>query len=324
MNVPCGREDIARLFQNSIANNRLSQAYIISADKGMGKKTIAHYAASLILCDSSQSCGSCPSCKSMEKGTHPDLVILKRDEDKATLGVDNVRDIKAEVYTRPVMSRYKVVLVYEMHLATVSAQNAMLKMIEEPPENVIFILLADNTSPILPTILSRTMNVPLKPLTAEDMKKVTGASDFEISISGGNVGRLLSMRSDTGYSDLRDEVTDAFFSVFSDDPYAPYQAAEALDKLKTDKDEIFDIILMLSRDMYMAKTGLGDLVINKDKFNYINTAVSALSAETIWKVANNVITAEKEKGKNGSFIMAVTILFLKCRAEMKKQKGKIK
>jgi len=321
MNIPMGREDIARLFQNCIQRDRLAQAYIFCGDKGMGKKTVAEYTASLMLCRDHTSCGECPSCKSFALHTHPDVVELRRSDDKATLSVDNVRAVKGEVYTKPSMSDYKVVVVYEMHLATPAAQNAMLKMIEEPPERVVFLMLCDTMSPILQTIVSRSVVIELKPLSDGVLKQISGAGDFEISASGGNIGRLLRLKGDEDYALFRDEVVDSFASLASDDPYAPYEASARIDKLKAYREEVFGILLMFVRDAYLRSCALTEQIVNKDKINYIDSFARGLSSEQIWRIMNLILEAEREKGKNGNFSIAVTVLFLRCRAAMKKQKG---
>lgn len=319
MNIPCGREDIARLFQNCINNGKLAQAYIIHGAEGMGKKTIVRYILSLMLCDSHSSCGGCLSCKSLEAGTHPDIAELRRDPDKASMGVDNVRDIKAEVYTRPTMSDYKVIIVHEAHLATPAAQNAMLKMIEEPPEKVVFFILCDTLAPILQTIISRSVVIDLKPIPMQDLRRIFGSDteEFELSLCEGNPGRLIKLRNDSDYAALRDEVTDAFASLTGADPYAPYDIAARFDKIKENKDEIFNIILIFARDAYFKKAGLEAQIINKDKMNYINTFSAKLNAAQCCRIMQHIMTAQREKGKNGNFTIAMTMLLLKCRAEMK-------
>ncbi len=317
MKIPLGRENIARLFENSIATDRLSQAYIITGEKGMGKKSVSRYVASLILCESHTACGKCASCMSMQKGSHPDLTVLRREEGKASLGVESVREIKTEVYTRPVMSDYKVILAEEMHLATIGAQNAMLKMIEEPPEGVVFLMLADTMSPILPTIASRSVVTELSPLENDVLKRISPDADYEIAMCAGNPGRLLKLAGDADYREMRDKVADAFFSSLSPEPYAPYESASILDKLKADKEEVFSVMLSLSRDIYMHKAGLE--IINKDKANYINAVSQRISARGAYNIWNEIIHEQKERGKNGSFTMAVTLLLLRCR-----RKGQIK
>ncbi len=317
MNIPCGREEEARLFQNIIKSGRLSQAYIINAPEGTGKKTVTDYIVSLLLCDTHSSCGVCKSCRSLAARCHPDVVYLTKDPDKASIGVDNVRAIKGEVYTKPAMASFKAVVADAMELATDSAQNAMLKMIEEPPENVVFFLLCSTMAPILPTILSRTVTVNLKPLAPEALRQITGADDFLVSICGGNPGRLKSLIGDTEYTDFRDEVTDAFFSVTAEDAYSPYSAAQRLDKFKARSGEVLDIMLTLARDAYFAKTGLLDYLINSDKVNYVNAFAARLSADRISRIINHIKDTISQKGASGNFAMAVTILLLRCRGEMR-------
>ena len=324
MNIPCGREDIARLFQNCISGDKLAQAYIIRGDEGMGKKTVVNYILSLMLCREHTSSGNCLSCKSHEKGVHPDVVELRRAPDRASLGVDRVRDIKTEVYTRATMADYKAVVVYEAHLATVEAQNAMLKMIEEPPEKVVFFILCDTLAPILQTIISRSVTIELTPLSHKDLRRIFGETveDFELSLCEGNPGRFIKLHGDGDYMSLRDKVIDLFSTLSGEDSYAPYAIVTELDKIKENKNEVWSIMLVFARDAYYRKMGLDSNIINKDKLNYIDAFSRNLSPETCWKIADNIINAYKEKGKNGNFYIAMSVLLLKCRSEINKNKRK--
>ena len=317
MNIPRGREDIHRLFQNCIQSGRLSQTYIISAPEGMGKKTVTEYILSLMMCDTHTSCGSCPSCLSLDKGCHPDVVYIRRDEDKASLGVDNIRSATGDIYTKPLMSGYKAVIVEEMHLATVSAQNAMLKMIEEPPGRVVFFLICSSMAQILPTIVSRAVVINLKPLTKDALMAIDGADDFLCSVCAGNPGTLKKLISDTDFRDFRDSVVDAFFSVCDKDAYAPYLAAKALEAHKAKAKSVFEIMLMCARDVYFKKIGLDSHIVNKDKINYINTLVSSLAPEKIWHMIKIIEDTASKRGDSGNFTMAVTIMLLRCRSEMR-------
>ncbi len=317
MNVPCGREHEAQLFKNIIQNDRISQAYILCAPEGMGKRTLTHYILSLLLCDTHSSCGICPSCKSLEMNCHPDVVYLKKDEDKASLSVDNVRDIKTEVYTKPKMSAYKAVVAENMELATTQAQNAMLKMIEEPPEKVVFFMLTSNMAPILPTISSRSVSISLKPLSFEALKKISGADDHLVSLCGGNIGTLLRLTGDEDFADFRDEVADAFFSVTPSDAYSPYSASQKLDKYKSRANEVLEALLSLSRDVYFYSVGLKDKITNKDKMNYIQSLSSSITEDKAGRIVEHITQTISQRGTNGNFSMAVTTLLLKCQSEMK-------
>lgn len=317
MNIPRGREDIHRLFQNCIQSDRLSQTYIISAPEGMGKKTVTEYILSLMMCDTHSSCGGCPSCLSLGKKCHPDVVYIRRDEDKASLGVDNVRSATGDIYTKPLMSDYKAVIVEEMHLATVSAQNAMLKMIEEPPGRVVFFLLCSSMAQILPTIVSRAVVINLGPLSKDALMMIDGADDFLCSACEGNPGILKKLIGDTEFADFRDSVTDAFFSISDKDAYAPYLAAKKLEAYKSQANRVFSVMLMCIRDVYFKKIGLDGNIVNKDKINYIKTLSSSLTPEKIWHMMKIIEDTASKRGDSGNFTMAVTIMLLKCRSEMR-------
>lgn len=317
MNIPRGREDVAKLFQNIIKSGRVSQTYIINGPEGMGKKTVTEYILSLLLCDSHLSCGSCPSCNSLAEGIHPDVVYLRRSPDKASLGVKNVREIKTEVYTRPVMADYKVVVAPEFELATTEAQNAMLKMLEEPPERVVFFLLCSSEKSLLSTIVSRAVTINLRPMTFRVLKEIFGAEDSLIYTSEGNPGKLCRLMEDTDYTDLRSEVADAYFSVTARDAYSPYDAARRLEKLKSGTGEVLEIILSLARDVYFKRIGLDDRIINKDKANYISAASAGLTEKKAANIVNHIKDTIVQKGQNGNQGMAITVMLLKCRREMR-------
>lgn len=317
MNIPRGREDIHSLFQNCIQTGRLGQAYIINAPEGMGKKTVTQYILSLMMCSAHSSCGTCPSCLSLAKGCHPDVVYLTRDEDKASLGVDNVRSVIGEIYTKPLMSEYKAVVVEEMHLATESAQNAMLKIIEEPPANVVFFLICSSMAQILPTIVSRAVVINLRPLPKDVLMTIDGADKFLCSVCEGNPGMLKKLISDTDFTDFRDSVADAFFSISDKDAYAPYLAAKKLEAYKTQANRVFSVMLMCVRDIYFKKLGLSSNIVNKDKINYINAFASSLTPDKIWRMMNIIQKTASERGDSGNFTMAITIMLLKCRNEMR-------
>ena len=288
MNIPIGREDIATLFKNCLSENKLGQSYIIHGPCGMGKKTVLKYILSLIMCENNSSCGVCPSCKSLEMKAHPDVVVLERPEGKASIGVDSVRSVLSEVYIKPVQASYKAVVVHEAHLLTTEAQNAMLKIIEEPPDKVVFFLLCDTVAPILQTVISRSVTVNLRPLTIDELKVISNgnARDFELNYCMGNGA------------------------------FCVYEAVQFLDKNKEERDEVFAVLLLFVRDMLYKKLGMDSLVINTDKIDEINAFMSKASAKALLKIIQIILNTQIQKGKNGNYTIAVTTMLFKCREEL--------
>ena len=161
-----GQEHIKDHFQKAISNKKISHAYILSGESGMGHKLLAEAFALTLLCESGRTvpCLTCHSCKQVLSGNHPDLIYVIHEK-PASIGVDDIRkQINDTIMIRPYSSQYKIYIVDEAEKMTIQAQNALLKTIEEPPSYVIIILLTTNQNTFLPTILSRCIQLKLKPL----------------------------------------------------------------------------------------------------------------------------------------------------------------
>lgn len=139
----------------TVAEGRLSHAVLIS---GAGGKALCERAAKVLLCESEpqkKPCGVCKGCKLTENDAHPDLLRLLPESGKKTVSVDAVRNLLSALSTAPAMEKSRAVIV-PAELLTVNAQTALLKTLEEPPENTVF-LLYGNENVLLPTIRSRCL-----------------------------------------------------------------------------------------------------------------------------------------------------------------------
>ena len=161
-----GNEMVKDHFKKAIQNHKISHAYILTGEAGMGRKSIANAFAMTLLCEKggSEPCMICHSCKQVMSGNHPDLIYVTHEK-PGSIGVDDVREqINDTIMIRPYSSYYKIYIVDEAEKMTVQAQNALLKTIEEPPSYAVIILITTNQEAFLPTILSRCVQMKLKPL----------------------------------------------------------------------------------------------------------------------------------------------------------------
>lgn len=150
-------------FAQSIRDGKLSHAYIIEGGSGFGKTEFALFAAAAILCSTDSSpCGSCNSCKKVLSGAHPDLYMFGSADGKS-IGVDAVRNIKNTVFIYPGESDRKVYIIDDAQRMTVQAQNALLKLFEEPPQSCVFFLVTEKKEDLLPTVISRGQLITLFP-----------------------------------------------------------------------------------------------------------------------------------------------------------------
>lgn len=139
------------------ATSRLSHAYIISGPPGSGKHALADRLAAAYVCSGAgeKPCGVCPGCKKAKGNIHPDIVRLTVPEGKRSILVEQVRGLRADAYVRPNEAERKVFLIEEAQAMNESAQNALLKVLEDGPGYLSFLLLTENPQQLLPTIRSR-------------------------------------------------------------------------------------------------------------------------------------------------------------------------
>lgn len=151
----CGQDHITSILKYEVANNKTTHAYLFCGSRGTGKTTCAKILSKAVNClhpVNGNPCNACPACLSVDAGTATDVYEMDAASNN---GVDNIRDIRDEVLYTPSELKNRVYIIDEVHMLSPSAFNALLKTLEEPPENVIFILATTETQKIPATILSR-------------------------------------------------------------------------------------------------------------------------------------------------------------------------
>ena len=164
-----GQPHLVGTLVNSIDLNRIAHGYLFSGLRGVGKTTAARVFAKTLNCLDNKdniTCEKCQNCIEIKGSRSLDVIEL---DGASNRGIDEIREIKETVKYPPVSSKYKVFIIDEVHMLTKEAFNALLKTLEEPPENVIFILATTNPFKIPDTILSRTLRFDFKKISREDI-----------------------------------------------------------------------------------------------------------------------------------------------------------
>lgn len=156
-----GQDHIVRILKNQIAMGTVSHAYLFCGTRGTGKTTTARILAKAVNCLDTYDapCGTCPNCQSIKDGTFMDVIEIDAASNN---GVENIRELRESVKYPPAVGRKKVYIIDEVHMLSTGASNALLKTLEEPPENVIFILATTDPQKLPQTILSRCMRLDFK------------------------------------------------------------------------------------------------------------------------------------------------------------------
>lgn len=172
-----GNERLKENLIHSLSRGRISHFYLISGPEGSGKHTLAKLLAAAILCQGrNKPCGICGPCRKVLDASHPDFITID-DPEKKTVPVDLIRQARADIYIQPNESDHKIYLFPRAQDMGLPGQNALLKVLEEPPQYGVFLLLTDNPEKLLPTVRSRCTELSLQALPEDVLCKAL-AADF--------------------------------------------------------------------------------------------------------------------------------------------------
>ena len=157
-----GNDKLAVTIENFIKAKRIPHAILIEGEYGTGKHTLASFLTKAILCESENApCLSCKHCHLADISSHPDITVISPEDGKKNIAVSQIRELRNETVIKPHSALKRVFIIDCADTMNPNAQNALLKVLEEPPKTVMFILLAENKSALLDTIISRCVTLSI-------------------------------------------------------------------------------------------------------------------------------------------------------------------
>lgn len=226
----------------------LSHAYLISGPSGSGRHTLARLLCAALVCTApptKRPCGQCLACRKVSEGVHPDVSVVAGPGPGKPISVDQVRALRTDAYIRPNEGERKVYVLEGADQMNASAQNAMLKLLEDGPAYAVFFLLAENGSALLPTVRSRCETLelaPVSPAQAEEWlaKAFPGRTAEEIRRAAlecqGILGRAAALLEGGQEEDGLEETARSLSAALEgEDELALFEATQALDKLSREE-----------------------------------------------------------------------------------------
>jgi DNA polymerase-3 subunit delta' len=315
-----GHESIKQHLQNAISSRKVSHAYILHGEEGMGKKLLSTVFAKTLQCEERGilSCNRCKSCMQSETNNHPDIIWITHE--KVSIGVDDIRlQVNADISIRPYQSPYKIYIIDDADKLTEAAQNALLKTMEEPPEYAIILLLISNLTVLLPTILSRCVLLNIKPVDKQTIKEYLMVhhhvpdymAEMAASFSGGNVGKAIKYASSEEFERMKEDILHILKYIDDMELHEVMAGLKTLTANKAAIDDYIDLMILWYRDVLMFKATMDpDLLLYKEELTFINNQANIRSYEGLEKIIYAMEKAKIRLKANVNFEIAIELMLL--------------
>lgn len=316
-----GHDRVKDHLQKAIEYHKVSHAYILAGEEGMGRKTLAKAFAMTLLCERSdkEPCMQCHACRQILSGNHPDVIWVTHEK-PASIGVDDIRtQINDTIYIKPYSSSYKIYMVDEAEKMTVQAQNALLKTIEEPPSYAVIILMTTNQEVFLPTILSRCIQLNLRPLknhvVSDYLTETMGVPEEKANIyaafARGNLGKAIHLASSEEFSLLFRQVLTLLKNIKEMDISMLLDSIKKLQEDNLDLYECLDFMQLWYRDILMFKVTKDiNMLVFKEEYSVVSRLCQKSSYEGLETILNAIEKAKTRLDANVNTDLALELMLL--------------
>ncbi len=189
-----GQKHIVQTLKNALAENKIAHAYLFCGPRGTGKTTLARLFAKALNCEEGfgHQCNHCENCLSITEGNHPDVIEIDAASNR---GIDDIRNLIDRVRYAPIRGKYKIYIIDEVHMLTTEAFNALLKTLEEPPANVVFILATTEPFKLMPTILSRCQRYDFTKVSDRELSEKLNeiCQKEEVEVEGKALNKIIEL-----------------------------------------------------------------------------------------------------------------------------------
>jgi DNA polymerase-3 subunit delta' len=317
-----GHEWAVSALKQHVAGGGFRHAYLFTGPQGVGRRTLALRLAQALNCPQppapGEACRECRTCQQIEKMQHPDLAVVQAEQVGGTLKVDQIRELQHSLSLAPYQASYRVALLMRFEEAHVSAQNALLKTLEEPPDKVILLVTAESAESVLPTVASRCELLRLRPLPLEvvqsGLQERWGLPAEEARLlahlSGGRPGNALRLRQSPELLEQRQIWLDDLRQLLRSNRVQRFAYAE---KLARDKEKRRDALLTwlsLWRDVLLCASGSSVPLVNLDRAGEVEDLARQCGHEQAYAAVSSLLRALDQLERNVHAQLCLEVLLL--------------
>ena len=318
-----GNELIKEQLKSAIKTGSMRHSYMLTGEKGMGKKTMAEAFLLELFCseedEDKRPCLSCAECRKIISNNHPDVIYITHEKPNI-ISVDEVREQLIDtVDIKPYEGGYKVYVMPEADKMTVQAQNAILKTLEEPPEYVVILLLVSDESKLIDTVKSRVIRENLRPLTdnvirdyiKERLHKSSDMVDICVAFSKGNLGKAIELCESEVFSEWYQRVMKILKNLGKMDITDMHIEISKLLSECPDPNDALDLMELWYRDLtlYTVTKDINNLVFKGERKALMNAAALS-SYDGIQVIMGAIDKCRKRLAANVTTDLAFELLLL--------------
>ncbi len=317
-----GQDKILSLLDYSLKTDAIAHAYLLAGPRHVGKGTLAVNLAQALNCDGPEPpCGQCRSCQRILEGKHADVTPIGLDS-KTEIGIDDIRGLQRLANLPPYEGKCKVFIIDDAEYLSTEAANSLLKILEEPPLRVVWLLLAAEEERLLPTIISRCQRLELKPVPSERVQE-TLINSYDVDVKKAKLltqlchgcpGWALSALADDDILEQRSQRIAKLVSLSTAGleqrfAYAQELANQFSQNRRAGAD-IIEIWLDWWRDLMLIKGGCREAIINVDYEKALEEQAKGLNLSEIEGFLSNLCLLQEEISKNVNPRLALEWLML--------------
>jgi DNA polymerase III subunit delta' len=288
-----GNPKILSRLRTKLREDRFPHGLIFSGPEGVGKYTCALMVAKALNCreaPNGEFCDVCTSCRKINSGTHPDVMNISIEEEATQIKIAQVRQLLTMLELQPLEGRNKVFIIDPADSLNDEAANALLKGLEEPPENSYFILITINVFDLLLTVRSRCQIYNFTPLTLDEIRRHGISDELTIRWSQGSIGRALALDM-TRLKAEREMMMDFLETVVNakeEDTQELLSVSAEFGRAKQDFESRLGVLTVLISDLLYLVEGAPEKVINVDIRERLQSLAGRVSADRLLRMAEFV------------------------------------
>lgn len=315
-----GHDKQINLLIKSLESNRIAHAYLFIGPEGVGKSVVAHGLALALLCSnkSYNNC-SCVTCNKVQNFNHPDFHWYSPQGNK--FKIDQIRELQKKVLYKPYEGEKKIFVINGAETMTTEAANSLLKVLEEPPKDTIFILIATSSYGLLPTILSRCQQIQFSKLTEKEVIEILqekGINKEEgrlvAPLANGSISKALELIQSEDQLAKREKILTMLEEIKKIDHIKIFKLAEEAEKNKDQIEFTLDIMLFWFRDLLIWKeTKKEELLVNIDIIDKYKNYEQKISQKALIRAIEIIEESRRIISANANLKLSIEGMFLKLK-----------